>query len=200
MKRAEKRSVPSLRQPSRWPSAARRGFTLVELLITVAMIGVLAALALVGYRRFIHASQSSEAKSVIQMIRGGEEAYKSEMLVYLSPSHSLTDWYPNTAPNDSRMTWSQSGDTRYTDSNQGWALLNVNPDAPVRFGYVAMAGIGNPMTQPSVMSSPPTMPVLPAGVPWYIVQAENDHDNNGIFAVFCSSSVSSEILSENEQE
>jgi hypothetical protein len=44
------------------------------------------------------------------------------------------------------------------------------------------------------------MPPLPAGVPWYVIQAKNDHDANGIFAVFASASTSGEILSENEQE
>jgi type IV pilus assembly protein PilA len=213
MTRAVKRSVTSSGRhprdldeggctpmPSRRGRTARRGFTLIELLITCAMVGVLAALGLVGYRKFIQSSQSSEAKAVISMIRGGEEAYKAEMLVYLSPSASLGDYYPNATPNDSRMNFSQPGDPRYTDPVKGWALLNITTDAPVRFGYAVVAGIGNPMTAPTMLTVPPAMPLLPAGVPWYTVQAINDHDNNGIFAVFCTSSVSGEILSQNEQE
>jgi type IV pilus assembly protein PilA len=193
MTRAEKRSVAQLR-------LRPRGFTLIELLIAVAMIGVLAAIGLVGYRRFIYASQSSEAKAVIGMIRGGEEAYKAEMLVYLSPSASMTDYYPNKTPNDSRMNWIQPGDARFTNPATGWALLNVATDAPVRFGYAAVAGIGSPMQPPTAMAKPPAMPALAAGVPWYSIQAINDHDNNGKFAVFFSGSTSGEILSENEQE
>jgi type IV pilus assembly protein PilA len=177
-----------------------RGFTLVELLIAVAMVGVLAAIGLVGYRKFIYASQSSEAKAVIGMIRGGEEAYKAEMLVYLSPSTSLADYYPNKTPNDSRMNWIQPGDPRFTSPTTGWALLNVATDAPVRFGYAAVAGIGSPMQPPTAMVNPPVMPTLAAGVPWYSIQAINDHDHNGIFAVFFSASPSGEILSQNEQE
>ncbi len=180
-----------------------RGFTLIELLITVAMIGVLAAIGLVGYRRFIHSAQSSEAKAVIGMIRAGQEAYKAEMLVYVSPSSTMDDYYPTTQgalPADHRINWIQPGDTRYTDPGHGWALLNVATDAPVRFGYACMAGVGNPIHAPTKMANPPTMPTILAGVPWYSIQAINDHDQNGKYAVFFSISTSGEILSENEQE
>src|SRR3712207_8148103 len=44
----------------------------------VAMVGVMAALAMVGYRKYLHSAQASEAKAMIQGIRGAEEAYKAE--------------------------------------------------------------------------------------------------------------------------
>jgi type IV pilus assembly protein PilA len=202
MTRARTVSVTRLYAPCRLPPRrrAQRGFTLVELLITVAMVGVLAALAIAGYRKYIHSAQSNEARAIIHGIRGGQEAYKAEFLVYLSPSTSLDDYYPNQAPNDARMNWNQPTDTRYSDPLQGWALLNVNADAPVRFGYACVANVGNPMAVPTKLAPAPAMPNLPNGVPWYVVQAINDHDNNGKYAVFASSSVSGEILSQDEFE
>lgn len=180
--------------------ARRRGraFTLVELMIVVAMIGVMSALAMVGYRKYIYSAQSSEAKNVIQMIRGAQEAYKAEMLQYLSPSASLTSYYPNPSPNDRRWTWVQNN-AAYT---AGWAQLSVNPDAPVRFGYACIAGIAptNSMQPLSAFASPPTLPTLNSGTAWYEIQAINDHNANGIFAVFGSTSLSGEIMSENEAE
>jgi len=205
MTHAEQRRVTSMRNPPIKPARAvpdprARGFTLIELLITVAMIGVLATLGIVGYRKFIQSAQSSEAKAVIGAIRGGQEAYKAEMLVYLSPSASMADYYPNKTPNDSRMNWIQTTDTRFTNAVNGWALLNIATDAPVRFGYACVAGIGSPMQAPTALATAPAMPTLPAGVPWYTIQAVNDHDGNNIFAVFATASTSSEILSQNEQE
>lgn len=200
-------SWPSLRprgHETRWRRSSRvrssRGFTLVELLITVAMVGVLSALGLVGYRKYVHSAQSNEARAVIGMLRGGEESYKAEFLVYLGPSSSLTDYYPNKTPNDSRMNWVQPGDARYTDPVKGWALLNVGSDSVVRFGYACVSGLGASPTAPSALASPPAMPVLPAGVPWYTIQAINDHNANGVYAVFASTSVTSQILSQNEFE
>jgi hypothetical protein len=98
------------------------------------------------------------------------------------------------------MNWVQPGDTRFTDPGRGWALLAISTDSPVRFGYATVAGIGGALATPNAMSPAPTMPSLAAGVPWYVIQAENDHDANGKFAVFASASVSGEILSQNEQE
>jgi type IV pilus assembly protein PilA len=200
MKRADDRSVTRLQHDRRGAQTRARGFTLIELLITVAMIGVLAALGLVGYRRYVHAAQSSEARTVIGMIRGGQEAYKAEMLQYLNCSTSLTDYYPNKTPNDSRMNWIQPGDARYTSATTGWALLNVAPDTPVRFGYAVVANIGGQLTATTALANPPIMPTVATGVPWYVIQAINDHDNNGIYAVFASTSTSGEIMSQNEQE
>lgn len=176
-----------------------RGFTLVELMIVVAMIGVMAALAIVGYRKYLHSAQGSEAKSTIQMIRGAEEAYKSEMLQYLKVSSTITTYYPNTTPNDHRFAWVQPG---HSDYLTGWKLLAVNPDGPVRFGYACIAGVAttDSMQALSDFANPPTLPALANGTAWYEIQAKNDHDGNGKFAVYASTSLSGEILSENETE
>jgi type IV pilus assembly protein PilA len=175
---------------------ASRGFTLVELLIVVAMIGIMAALAILGYRRYLNAAHSSEAKAVISMIKNGEESYKAEMLQYLQASSTITGWYPNGNLNGKPSAWVNASHGDWPN----WRMLNVNPDGPVRFGYVCRAGVGTTVEAPNVFATAPSIPALPSGTPWYMVQAKTDNDGNGKYAVFASTSLSGEIMVENEQE
>ncbi|HSN99842.1 MAG TPA: hypothetical protein VLS89_16210, partial [Candidatus Nanopelagicales bacterium] len=173
-----------------------------------AMVGILAALAMVGYRKYMNSAGSAEALSVIQGIRGAEEAYKAEMLVYLGCSGcglpngcaqgagSVEAWYPNPAPNGQKFHWVNPG-----HSDQAcWRLLNVVTDGPVRFGYAVVAGMPPAITAgfPTGLQDPPTWPAV--AEPWYVITARGDRDQDGIPALFLASSLRGEVYVENDSE
>ena len=60
----------------------RRGFTLIALLIVVAIIGVLAAVAIPVFSSYLMRSKASEAHTILQGIREKEEAYFGEYRQY----------------------------------------------------------------------------------------------------------------------
>ena len=62
---------------------AQKGFTLIELMIVVAIIGILAAIAIPNFLQYQMKSRQSEAKTNLQAIRTSEISFQAEKGCYI---------------------------------------------------------------------------------------------------------------------
>ena len=63
-----------------------QGFTLIELMIVVAIIGILAAIAIPNFVKFQCRSKQSEAKTNLKAIYVAQESYRGEFDQYVAVS------------------------------------------------------------------------------------------------------------------
>lgn len=55
-----------------------RAFTLIELMMVVAIVGILAAVMVPSYQNFLCRTRVAEARTMLRAMYTGEEAYRSE--------------------------------------------------------------------------------------------------------------------------
>jgi type IV pilus assembly protein PilA len=106
----------------------RKGFTLVELMIVVAIIGILAAIAIPNFLQFRLKAKTSEAKSNLGAIRSTEVAYFAEWDYYIG-NQAPTPITDRTG-NANKEPWVTS--TRFS-------ILGFAPEGNVFYSY-ALSG------------------------------------------------------------
>lgn len=105
------------------------GFTLIELMIAVAIIGILAAVGIPSYLGYLRRSYLSEATSSISSIKSAEESYFTTNGCYVA-----ADAHPSSVPAGTSAAWDTS-----TPNVWGASGLSVRPDRRVRFQYMVYA-------------------------------------------------------------
>jgi prepilin-type N-terminal cleavage/methylation domain-containing protein len=171
------------------------GFTLVELMITVAIIGVLAVLATVGYARWTRTAKTGEATAMIAAIKGAQESYRAEALRYLDVSVGNIDTYfPLSVPTDQKVVWDPTS-CKGKPVCDNFRVLNVQAESAVYYRYSTIAGPADGAVR---TVDGHTFPA--ANDPWYVVKAQGDLNNNGTFGMFWSSSWDSIVWSKNSDE
>jgi type IV pilus assembly protein PilA len=166
-----------------------RAFTLIELLIVSTIVGILAMLAVVGYRRWIRSSRMMEAQNMIENIRSAQESFKSENGGYLAvslaiagPTASPTQDYPAATPGMFKTAWGADCPGSICVAPNSWKQLGVQATAPVIYGYAVQASNKGSDMPPDILVNDATSSLAAMkGAPWYVIEADADPQGTGNF-------------------
>jgi type IV pilus assembly protein PilA len=138
------------------------GFTLIELMIAVAIIGIIAGIAIPAFMKYMKRSKTTEALVNIRKIYDGEVAYfQIDHISPIGEIHPAQFVEAGPSPANVPSGTKVSGDW----STPGWSAVKFATDGPVYYRYsVKSSGTGIDST--------------------FSAEAEGDLDGNSISSLF----------------
>ncbi len=174
------------------------GFTLIELMVVVVIIGILATVAVGSYKRFTRRARVQEAIAMLGDIRIKQETYFQTYHRYVSTSASTSEFWPHIASWTLLDTAWGIDCTQASDvtAHPGWCALGAGYRAneQVNFEFQVLA------RDPAAPLAPPLKYVQNGNQDWWYARARADFDVNGVFSDIYLSSEMKEPVLENELE
>jgi len=142
----------------------RQGFTLIEVMIVVVILGLLATLAINIFKRYTMKAKTSEAMTMLAHIKAKQEAYQAEHYRY---AHIPT-FHPTSIARNTKVPFSP------LPSSGEWQQLGIQSTMKDSyFQYNTTSDQGNPATNRA-----PAEVGIPDGQAWFVAQALGKFDSD----------------------
>lgn len=109
------------------------GFTLIEVLVVVMIIGILASLAVPQYYKSIERDKASEAVNLMVAMKGAQDRYKAKYGVYCNAAITACSGFEYDAP-PLKYYNAMPAFTAGGAGNQSWSLVLTRKDTPALYG------------------------------------------------------------------
>jgi Tfp pilus assembly protein PilE len=168
-------------------------------MIVVAIVGVLAVLAVVSYRKILNSSKVAEATHMVQAIRVAQESYHAETGAYAKISNTLND---TICPAHGGVGYQALWNPACNGGKVAWSTLPVHSDGALQFQYATVAGTaadGLPAI-PSGMALPVSFGATAPTTDWFAISARGDVDANSVFCTVVTTSWNNGVYVDREGE
>ncbi len=108
----------------------KQAFTLIELLITIAVMGIIVMVALPQYSKYVAKSRQQDAKAQLMAVRQAQEIYKVQYGGYTTATANLSGWksasgrytFAVTAATATAFSASATGNIDSDATNDVWTM------------------------------------------------------------------------------